>query len=577
MATATLSATAVNKDCTFTNNAATDVVVLRRYSEASTPPKEIFQQTLTLFPTKDGQQVLKAGQAGAITLDETHTDAGGNTVDTTSYGFILATPDCLYPVKSASTVLRSSSSGKSYQPVTVAATDYAVMQSAESFLQTIMAYPSSSLAQDFATACNKAVTASTDDTTDYIGAFFRSTVGFQNVTQLAYTALTTYYSQFPYVWAGYQGGKTYYLYGSDGKNISYAGAFTIKVPVTIPANPDKSLPGFSFTFTDASNVTKKLYYQNGQFVDDSVAGVPGICLSCSFVLKGTLSKVATDTAIIPVLAGKVYGLSAIGFDEKQTIVKADDGTNQWSGTYALLHPKNAADWIALIVTGTAVMAGLKMVMGAIEYVQQRRAAKQSEHEDGSPLTDAEEKELQTEKGAYTDEMKKEYQATLDKLNQNLELPTDVNAAMKTYGDNLEDQLNRDMKTSVQDSLQEQSDFIEDVLEYGNPQSLQTVSDLVLANASTVDAAITPGDIAKALPGVKAGMGDVNTKLGAELTRVNEMVSAEQQKAFEQAKEGIDQREKTSDNIDDSLNDASNGKLPDNIQFEPSHFQPSVVE
>ena len=581
MSTTTLSAASVtiNKDCVFTNNASTDILVLRAFSSYTTPPEEIYEEGLTILPAKDGSQVIKANQPATITLDIQHNDEDGNPVDTTDYQFIIARPDCLYPVKSASTIRISSKdkTQKYYPGITIADSDYANMQSAENFEKTIMAYPSSTLAQDFLTALNNVDNESEDDDTDYIDDYFAKTTSFTNVDLNKVTAITTYYSQFPYVWAAYQGSKTYYLYGSDGTNIAYAGSLNIKVPVTFPANPDKSLPGFTITFTDASNITKKLYYQNGQFVDDQVAGVPGICLAGSFALKGDLSKVATDIAIIPVIAGNVYGVSVIGFDEKQTIVKDDDGSDTWSGTYSVLHPKNVADWINLIITGMCVITGLKLVMGAVEYAQKRLNSKKAEHDDGSPLTEDEKNEIKTDKAAYKEQMKKDYQQLLDKFNRELELPQDVKSSMEEYNENKVDQLNEDMKTSLQDNLKEQSDFIESILDYGNTSSLQQASDGIRNNANNLETATSREQLNDVLPEVKISVSDTGGKLSAELTRVNQMVSQEQKKTFGDAKEAIDNKEKTSDDIDQSRTDAADGKVPDNIGYEPSGFRPGIFE
>ena len=97
MSTTTLSAAGVtiNKDCVFTNNASTDILVLRAFSSYTTPPEEIYEEGLTILPAKDGSQVIKANQPATITLDIQHNDEDGNPVDTTDYQFIIARPDCL--------------------------------------------------------------------------------------------------------------------------------------------------------------------------------------------------------------------------------------------------------------------------------------------------------------------------------------------------------------------------------------------------------------------------------------------------------------------------------------------------
>ena len=575
MATLT-AALAVNTNCVVTNTSATDVVVLNAYSDDTTPPLEIFEQTLDPLPLQEGGESVKAGGTGTLTLDKTHVNDAGDTVPTTSYSLIIAKADCLFPLKSTHSSQARNSTTKYFPGIAATDADYANMQLAEHFQQTIRAYPSSQLAKDFYAAIDHSDKAADDDDTDYTGDFFAATQGFQKVDFVMNIAITTYYEQFPYVWAGYQGSKTYYMYSSDGTSVTYAGSFQIKVPVTVPANPDPTLPGFTLTFTDAGNVAKTLYYSNGQFVDDHLAAFPGICLTGTFCVKSDLTKVATDDMIIPVLVGTVYGAKAVGFDEKQTVTNAS-GSDTWSGTYDLLHPQNVMDWINLLLSGVGVFAGFKILTGGIEYMKNRLEKKKSEKPDDSDLTPDELQALKGEKEGYKTEMKNDYRQRLDKIDKNLELPDDMNAAMDDYGEKLVERLNGDLKSSLDDTLQENSDFVESILDYGNTPGVERASDRIISDKASLDAASSPATLDAALPSIKSGISSTGTDLSLELNRVSEMVSADQKKSFDQAKENIDGREKSTDNIDDAKGQAADGKLPDNISYQPHDFRPGVFE
>ena len=577
MATLTAQALAVNTDCVVTNSSATDVVVLNEFSEDTTPPLDIFEQTLTPLPFHEGGGLVKTGGTGTVTLDDTHVSDSGDTVPTTSYSLLITKADCLFPLKSTHSTQARNSTIKYYPGIGATAADYANMQLAEHFQQTIRAYPSSQLAKDFYTALDKADKAADSDDTDYIGDFFAATTGFQQVNLVMNIAIVTYYSQYPYVWADYQGSKTYYLYSSDGTTVRYAGSFQIKVPVAIPANPDKSLPGFSLTFTDASKVAKTLYYSKGQFVDDHQVDIPGICLAGAFAQKSDLTKVPTDVMIIPILIGTVYGAHVIGYDEKQTVTKAPNGSDAWSGSYDLLHPRNLMDWITLVLTGVGVFSGFKILMGGIEYFKNRFDKKKSEKEDGSDPSAEEVEEIKTKTGTYKDQMKKDYQHELSKLDNKLELPQDMNKSMDDYADDLTEQLNDDLKASCVDDLQGQSDFIESILDYGNTPHLQEAGDRISTNSTKLEGASTPESLNAVLPGVRTDIGSTGSNLSVELTRVNEMVSTEQKKLFDQAKENMDTHEKSSDGIDDAKQRAADGKLPDNLPYQPHEFRPGVFE
>ncbi len=560
---ASLSAVAatapLDKNLLITNNSSVDLMMID--AVAADDNQILYQQQLTPYTTTDNLAYLKSGQSGSVVLDDYHVNDSGESVYSKLYDVLYVRTENLYPVKSKSSSLNHST--QNYTSVTINDQDVALIKKAENFTQTISAYPSSSLAHDFYTAVDKSNNAADGDTTDYVSNFFADTPDFKDLDIFSFNIISSYYSAFPYVWAGYKSSKTYYLYSGDNNVISYIGSLTIKVPIVIPAEADKKLSAFSFTFTDASNVTKLLYYQDGQFVDNQTAGVPGICLAGTFVLKSDLTKVDTDNIVIPVICGKVFDANVIGLDEKQQI---GEGTDKWSGTYSVLHPRDVGGWIALLLAGICVITGLKIVTNGIEFLQKKTSKAKAEQTDDDSLNKDQVDELKIEKSKYTSDLKAEYQELLNKLDSQLELTTDVNAGMNDFGEKFTDRLNGDMKSSLQDNLQEQSDLIESILDYGNPESLQTVGDLVLSNSNLLDAAKTPAEIVNTLDNVKKNVTDVKGKLSAELTHVNEMVSAEQKKVFDEATELIEEHEKTSENIDRSTEYATDNKVPDNIEF-----------
>ena len=126
------------------------------------------------------------------------------------------------------------------------------------------------------------------------------------------------------------------------------------------------MPGFTFTYTDANNNSKPLYFANGQFVDNLNSDVPAICLSGLFTLKSTLTKVSTDNTIIPILIGTVNGDQVIGYEDKMTKNSDDDS---WSGCYALLHPQNAQGLDHIVHDLRRLVMGIDFVMKGLKGVK----------------------------------------------------------------------------------------------------------------------------------------------------------------------------------------------------------------
>ncbi len=579
--TATLSAAAtvteVNKDQLITNNSTVDIVVIDAGGKDTggvdpVPMLTIYEQDLAILPTKDNQKFIKAGAAGTVTLNDTYTDADDPTPTySTSYELIIASAACLYPVKSthAKYILKS----KTYTPIVVAADDATNMKAAENFQQTLMAYPSSTMAKDFANALNAAgdTGTSADDIDAKVNAFFAGTKGFQNVTLNMITAFTTYYNQYPYVWAGYQGSKTYYLYTSDGNVVNSMGSVQIKVPTAIPADTDKSLKGYTLTYTDATGASSPLYYVKGQFVNDIKADIPSICLVGTFTVKSTLTKVDADTMTISILTGTIHGKNVLGYDQQQK--QNDDGS--WSGLYTILHPKDLMGWITLFMTATGLFMGLEMIYKGLKGLKDRFTKKKARNNDEDPNST----ELEDMRGKYKSDrtqMQEDYQKLMDKMDKSIDVTQDLATKMEEFQKKVTDQLNEDQRSNYEDHLETASDTAQSMLDYGNPPSLKKLNKEIGDNYNKIDGAST-AELPGVLPEVQKGVYDININIKVEITRVKATADAETQKELDNAQDAMDQAEKTSEKIEEDKTDTENGDTPEDMDFQPHEFQPGIFD
>jgi ribose 1,5-bisphosphokinase PhnN len=97
-------------------------------------------------------------------------------------------------------------------------------------------------------------------------------------------------------------------------------------------------------------------------VDDVNSGSPGIFLQGLFMMKSQLTNQDTDNMLISLLSGTVNGESVLGCEEKQT----KDSHGNWLGFYALLHPESTQDWLKLVGSILAILAGIGVLCKSVK-------------------------------------------------------------------------------------------------------------------------------------------------------------------------------------------------------------------
>ncbi|MCR8577400.1 hypothetical protein [Streptomyces sp. Isolate_219] len=218
------------------------------------------------------------------------------------YQLLIAKPKSLFPVKDG--VASVDFGTLTYPPVTASQDEAANMVKGYRFTQSLMAYPSSKLAKDFAATVQSAQQEKTPQAMEKaIADYFNTTKGYQGLTFPSYVCASTFVRSFAWQWGlGDDGspGRTYWLYAasdaghqppqdskeSDADSPNHGSVqFTRKDDAPEPADPTDRNSGYTITYTSTDGDTKQLCFSDGQLVDDPHADVPPVCLQGGYGLK----------------------------------------------------------------------------------------------------------------------------------------------------------------------------------------------------------------------------------------------------------------------------------------------------
>jgi hypothetical protein len=407
---ATLTVTDTSKQCSITNNSGKDVVITLNVPKSETTGAGATvnsSSSLEVLKTTDGNTIIKNGSSGTVTLDHTYEPGGDATGYVQQYDLIVSDSTWLYPLA----VIPEAQQTTGYPAQTVPKDNTAITQAA-AFYQTLIAYPDSGLAKDYASALKAAqdaavakadgsqdsASAAADAMEAAVNGFFRSKTEYSQVTLTELVAIDNYYNSLPAVWSQYKAGLSYYLYGSDGTAAGFAGMISLAMPGTIDITkpnggytctfaPPRNPADTSSTDVDATKATT-LIYVDGVFTDDAQAAQPAIALRGSFLLQSSLTGKDSDNKIIIVLTGNVRGTSCVGFDGPQTAPATASQQATATGASSLdrywdvlIHPKNQQQLIISVMTLVgavlllpAIGAAVYGVYRAIKYKAARREA-----------------------------------------------------------------------------------------------------------------------------------------------------------------------------------------------------------
>jgi len=511
---------------TIVNNAGIDIVVINTFKENDDDSVELYEQSLQTLVTNDNKKFIAKATSAIVTI--------GSSQKTNN--LIIAKAINLAPVK----VLLPPAVGVSEVSVTLTAADLAIALQGETFEQSIVAFPSSSLAKGYADALSGG-----DPTT--IDSFIQSQDGYENVTADIVLAYQTYYSRFPFAYAAYKADQSYYCYSSDGSKITYEGSLEIFNDNSSPVDTAIALSKFTTIFTNKTESDDiNLYYSNGQFSDDLDASTPAICLTGIFVQRSQLTKIDTDKGLMPTFSGTVNGKSVLVYDQKCT----EDKNGKYEGFDALLHPETAGDWISLGLSIAAAIGAITL----LALVTKALVDKIRE----SNLTP---EQIAAEKLTLVEAYRVRTQATLDRIGKRLKIPSDVNASLdiiKAEGNNM---LLADNQRKMLDTLDQQQSCYETMLEFTDSDKMDQAYDNISEVYDVVRGA-APADLASQMPGLTNKIKETTGILNEVYKGITDKSFDQYKAAISEAQKNIDRNTSALDKNEDIREDLNNDDIPD---------------
>jgi hypothetical protein len=592
----TLAAVDTSKICQITNSAGMDVVVGMPLTSAevenSPNPKTAISGDFVILSLGSSgttpSYVIKNGGSDTVTLDRTHKDSKtGKQVYSYGYDLLISTSDWYRPIDNIAVIQNFDPDG--YDPQKATPDGDTAMKSTADFYQTISAYPTSKLAQDYVSAMKQtddnanskadgsvnSAQAVNDSINTDAANFFKNTTNYKNVTLVDVVVLESYYNRFPFVWAQY-GNATYYLYSNDGTATTFAGTLVLQKPDTLDIT--KPNGGYTCTFTPASNpsdLTKldvdpsqatALTYSDGLFADDSDL----ISIKGSFQLKRTFTKVSTDKTIVVTMCGSINGLTSLGFDESQAKTP-DDSTQDWLNT--LFHPTTAAGIFNSVMTILGALMMLHFVISTIygigKWIKEAIAGK-------TPVTQA---DLQAQRTSINEEIKAKLDAIYEKVSNNKStLPdnsVDAQAKAATETSSLSDQVS---KAQIEDNMGKMNINLKNVEPFAAQDAdlqgrLENIAGEVHDAHTTIENATTPEDLNTALSDVRPKMstmtGDIttlNTDISNAVEQDQKQTIEDNQKVMDDVQTAVDEEAKTAEDEDADTTDTD--PEADGIDFPP---------
>ncbi|MFJ4344393.1 hypothetical protein [Pseudomonas sp. NPDC089401] len=541
---------------TVTNQSGDALAVVSAYSDDDASAQQVYNQTLSLLKTSSGASTI----ASTTTADVVLVGAAGQVI----FDLLYSRPANLYPVCNATVM----TVGKPPQPLTVTAQDAATLTNAFTFIQTISAYPSSSLAQNYAAAAQSAANSTSNQGIDStMSAFFASTSQFKDLDVVSVTTAQTYLSAFPFGWAQSMASYTYYLYApgtassdSSSASPSLLGSLTLvrKSNPPLPADPTDHSGGYTLAFTDSSNKVTPLFYSDGQFVSSLTDDVPTLCFKGLFTVKSQFSGNTDDTQVLPILHGSIGGVTVLGLNFK---LPANDDSNEW---YALFHPKSFYQFLQ----SAAFIVGVLM---AAEWVGSKVVAlgKYIRDKWNGEVPKTQEQKLQE----FTDRLEANQKEFFDKMAErfgpqdpvNVPQPQDLGPTIEELRAELVSDLSDLQRAGLNDTIDTQLGQIEDLARISDTQSLNDAATRLAKARDDLNDAFTPEEMQSALAEATAAVNDAHTTIGESIETNAQKMDNELKRQLDEDQLAVEDSQRLNEEIESTKDDVKDGEFDEHLE------------
>ncbi len=540
---------------TLTNQSGDELAVISAYSADDTNARQVYNQTLTLLKTSSGASTVANSNAADVEL----VGATGQVI----FDLLYSRPANLYPVRNASLLAISSNA----EALTVTETDAATMTNAFTFIQTISAYPSSTLAQNYAAAAQNAANGTSNQgITSAMSAFFASTSQFKDLDVVTVTTAQTYLSAFAFGWAQSKASYTYFLYapgtassGSDSASPSQLGTLTMvqKSNPPVPADPTDPSGGYTLSFTDSNKNVTPLFYSNGQFVSSLTEDVPALCFKGLFTLKSQFSGNVNDTEVLPILHGSINGATALGLNFQ---LPASDDTDEW---YALFHPKNFYQFLQSVAFIVGVLMALEWVGSKLvslgKYIKDKWNGEVPKSQE-QLLAD------------FADRLEANQKALLDKLAErfgpqdpvNVPEPAAIGPSIEELRANRVNQLSELQRDNLNDSIDAQLGQIEELARISDTPALNDAATKLAKARDDLNDAFTPEEMQQALAEATSAVNDAHTTIGESIEANAQSLTQELKQQLDDAQTAVKEAQEVNENTEMEKDGVKDGDFDDHL-------------
>jgi len=340
------------------------IVVISGYNTSSTSTAQGYLQSdLTLLSFIDEgassssessttSSVLPVNETGTLNLLPYYQP--GTQTQNVSYNLLVSQANNYFPVAAVGEI----KIGRNFAAVSLpqaAPSNSSSGANAYMFLQNMMAYPSSPLAQQFTAALNQDNSASpATGSSAAVNTFFAGTTSFANVNFNIYSSVSSYASAFAYIWANFQQSYTYHFY-TDTPATSNSSSATDSTSVTeteqfsslgtvvftqtggTPAAISDANAGYTITWNPEGGTAVGLNFQDGQLLANNNDGFSGFCLQTTFMDMAQLTGNSADLGTpIQALVGVINGSNVIG---SSVVLKESEGAKVSKGLNDVLTSK----------------------------------------------------------------------------------------------------------------------------------------------------------------------------------------------------------------------------------------------
>lgn len=436
------------------------------------------------------------------------------------------------------------------------------------FLQNIMSYPSSPLAQQFMTALNQGNTASPPTSPiAAANAFFASTTDYTNVNFEIYSSVSSYASAYAYIWANFQQSYTYHFYtvtptsgnsssATDSTNVKESEQFSSLGTVVLtqtggtPAAISDANAGYSITWNPKSGDAVGLNFVDGQLVANNSDGFSSFCLQTTFMDMGQLTGNTADMGTpIQALVGMINGSNVIGSSIDLSLTEAA----KWSKGYDDV--VNSKTW-RVLQTAMSLYFMIDIGVQFGEWIAKKCSKGESPSADEAAKAQSDIKDQAQEKldNSGNDDELKTGDAVVE---EQIDVETDVwnTEIIKSEAEEIDHQFEEE---NVQTELDENSDIINEEIN----QSDLEAKELSEVNPESDDANEKLQDIQDQISSNQAQINKLN--VSSDNATDEEVKQDEEQESEDEDEEEKDEEEETDDEDGDSDDgdDGDGDDIPD---------------